>query len=351
MGMSDDDDLAMGAAAARLPVDLAGIFDPEPLDTYQGRLLDSIRQQIAAGDDVLDVTAAIAESNNALTRQLLELAEARLGPPPCRYAWLVLGSQGRGEQVLSSDQDSAIAFDGAGADDESAVRQYFAALSDLVVTALARAGLPLCSGGYMATSWCLPLEDFRSQFRGWIDDPQPLALLQAEVFLDVQACHGELAVDDLEHLLLAGGRLGPFRAQMARAAVTFTPPLSWLGRVRTQNSVLDVKRSGTAAIVLLARLYALAAGSSAHSTVRRLQSTVGTLNTSDADGLVEAYRFLTELRLRHQLEQIGQGRPADNWVRPDGMTDDERRRLRSALHRVRDIQAVTATRFATHTVT
>lgn len=352
MGMSDDDPLGMGTdARTGVLVDVGDIRNREPLDAYQAQLLGTIRSRLDAGDDALAVTAAIAEANNALTRRLLELAEAHLGPPPCRYAWLVLGSQGRGEQVLSSDQDSAIAYEGVPTADEPAVRGYFAALSDLVVTALARAGLPLCSGGYMATSWCLPLEDFRGLFRGWIDEPEPQALLQAEVFLDVQACHGELPVDDLEHLLLAGGRRGPFRAQMARAAVTFTPPLSWLGRVRTQNSVLDVKRSGTAAIVLLARLYALVAGSTAHSTELRLQSTVGTLNASDAAGLVEAYRFLTGLRLRHQVEQIGRGRPADNWVRPDQMTDDERRRLRSSLHTVRDIQAVTASRFATHTVT
>jgi CBS domain-containing protein len=138
---------------------------------------------------------------------------------------------------------------------------------------------------------------------------------------------------------------------MARAAVTFRPPLSWLGRVRTHDAALDVKRSGTAAIVLLARLYALVAGSTAHSTVRRLEATVGTLSPSDADDLVEAYRFLTGLRLRHQVEQVSMGLPADNWVRPDRLTDEERKRLRGALHAVRDVQAVTATRFATHTVT
>ena len=88
---------------------------------------------------------------------------------------------------------------------------------------------------------------------------------------------------------------------------------------------MDVKLGGTAAIVLLARLYALTAGSTEHSTVPRLRAAAagGTLSPASADGLIEAYRFLTELRLRHQVEQIGQGLRADNRISLDGLTIDE----------------------------
>ena len=320
------------------------------LDAYQREMVTVVGRLLADGVDAQQVTQVVASVNDLLTTRLLRLAESELGQPPCGYAWLALGSHGRGEQVLSSDQDSALAFDD-GAD--ATASEYFSQLAGLVVTALTRAGLPLCDGGYMATKWCHPLHEFRGFFRVWVEQPKPQALLRAEVFLDVRPVHGDLSVDVLDRILLGGGSSGRFLAQMARTAVTFTPPLGPFGRLRTKASTIDVKRGGGAAIVLLARLYGLAAGSTARTTVARLEAAAaaGALSHAGAANLVEAYRFLTELRLRHQVGQVGAGVAPDNVVRLDELTREERRRLQDSLRVVRDTQQVTALRFATHTVT
>ena len=338
------------SAPARLVERLRSLDDLSPLDGYQAQVVATVHDLLRDDDvDVLEVTAAIAEVNDALTRRLLSLAEARVGRPPGDYAWLALGSHGRGEQVLSSDQDSALAY----AQDSEHGRAYFGELAALVVQALARAGLPLCDGGYMATSWCRPLPELRAMFAGWVDRPEPEALLRAEVFLDVRPVYGALGVDVLDRTLVVGGSRGPFRVQMARAAVTFRPPLTVFGRLRTVDHTLDVKRAGTAAIVLLARLYALAGGSSSRTTLARLTAAVnaGALSRTDAEQVAAAYRLLTSLRLRHQVAQVRSGRPADNLVRVDRLSEQERDRLRAALRHVRDLQDTTASAFATHTVT
>jgi CBS domain-containing protein len=322
-----------------------------PLDGYQAEMVTVVERLLAESVDVLQITQAVARANDILTIRLLRLAENELGQPPCGYAWLALGSQGRGEQVLSSDQDSAVTYDD---DAKAAGTEYFPRMAELVVTALARAGLPLCSGGYMATNWCHPVSEFSALFRGWVEQPKPEALLKAEVFLDVRPVHGELSVEVLDRILVGGGSSGQFLVQMARAAVTFTPPLGLFGRLRTtSDSKIDVKRGGIAAIVLLARLYALAAGSSARTTVARLDAAAaaGTLSHSAAEKLVDAYRLLTALRLRHQVDQIGTGTVSDNLVRVDDLTAEDQRHLRDALRTVSDVQKVTAMRFATHTVT
>jgi CBS domain-containing protein len=213
-----------GSFPLRAVRDVADIGRLEPLAGYQQQLLDVIAARFAQGDDVLTVTAAIADANNLLTTRLLDLAHAHLGPPPCRYAWLVLGSQGRGEQVLSSDQDSAIVYESGAPERDPAVREYFATLSELVVSALALAGLPLCGGGYMATNWCRSMTEFKQLFHGWIDDPQPHALLWAQVFLDVQACYGDLSIEPLENLLVAGGSRGPFACRWPGPLCCFARP-------------------------------------------------------------------------------------------------------------------------------
>lgn len=331
---------------------LSSIDHLEALDGYCREMTESIGRLLDDGVDALQVTQAVASVNDVLTSRLLEFAERRLGRPPCAYAWLALGSHGRGEQVLSSDQDSALAYDGPGPADADA-EEYFGRLAALVVDALARADIPRCTGGYMATRWSHPLGTFVEYFQRWVDHPLPAALLKAEVFLDVRPVHGALDVSRLDDIIVRGGQRGVFGVQMARAAVAFKPPRVRFGSLRTDDGHLDVKRAGTAAIVLLARLYALAAGSDARTTVLRLQAAgeAGRLSSSGVEQLTDAYRLLTELRLRHQVEQVRRGVVPDNRVAVDTLSPTDLHRLRAAIRTVRVVQQITASRYATHTVT
>ena len=329
---------------------LTSIDRLEPLDGYHGELVAAIDRLLQDGVDALEVTKAVADVNDRLTTRLVELAEEGLGPAPFSYAWLKLGSQGRGEQVLSSDQDSALAYGGPRrADGDPA--NYFSEMAGRVVDGLARAGIRRCSGGFMATTWCHPLEQFTAQFHAWVDRPEPEALLRAEVFFDVRSVYGALPVDGLTDILVTGGGRGPFQAQMAKAAVTFAPPRTIFGRLRTDHGYLDAKRAGTAPIVLLARLYALGAGSMAHSTAMRLRDAgEHALGPQAAQQLTDAYRLLTGLRLRHQVEQSLRGEALDNRIRVDALSADDAAGLRDARKAVRVVQQATAIRFMTHIV-
>jgi CBS domain-containing protein len=137
---------------------------------------------------------------------------------------------------------------------------------------------------------------------------------------------------------------------MARAAITFQPPLRF-GRIRARR--VDLKRAGLAPIVLLARLYALAGGSLARHTPDRLEAAAaaGQLSRQGAAQLAEAYQALTDLRLRSQLRSVEAGRPPDNLVSPDELTTAQRSRLGAALRVVREYQQATAVRFHTDSVT
>lgn len=339
-----------GFPPVRATGELVSIEQLGPLDDYRSQLLELVRVALAGGVEALEVSGGVADAHDALVSRLIELAEQHLGPPPLRYRWLALGSHGRREQVLSSDQDHTLAYEqpppGAGL----AAHEYFVTLAELVVPALARAGMPLCTGGFMATTWCQPIGELEHMFRSWVEDPQPLALIRAEVFLDIRGHHGDLPTEVLDRVLARGGSRGPFRAQLARAAVTFRPPRVRFGWPRRSDVIVDTKLGGTAAIVLLARLYALAAGSDKHGTMPRLEAAAaaGRLGRSEAAMLGDAYRFLTDLRLRHQIRQVDAGLTPDNLVPLAYLTEDQRRRLRETLNVVRDLQDATSIRFSTH---
>lgn len=297
----------------------------------------------AGGLGVVQVGRMLAALSGALVGRFLVLAERELGPPPCRYAWMALGSEGRMEQVLLSDQDNALVYEERG----DVADRYFRALGERVVGALIRAGFPPCAGGYMATNWCLPLAEWRSLFAGWINLPEPQPLLEAQVFFDFRHVHGELSLEPLDRVLLAGGGSQAFLHGLARACLRFRSPLGPFGRVRGEDGLVDLKAGGIAAIVMLARLYALAGGRTPQPTLERLRAATeaGTLSRAGGEILGESFRFLTWLRLREQLRSVAAGEKVGNDVRLQDLSPLERRRLAEALRAVRKQQQATALRY------
>jgi CBS domain-containing protein len=316
---------------------------PGEVSGYSAEVTGVAATLFAGGLGVVQISGAIASLGDVLARRLLTLAELELGPPPCPYAWMVLGSEGRTEQVLLTDQDNAIAY----LEDSDEARAYFAELAARVVAGLVRAGFPTCPGGYMATNWCRPLADWQTLFRGWVDVPEPQALLEAQIFFDFRGVHGALSLEPLERILLSAGRRELFLAHLARAALRGRPPLRFLGRLRTDDGRIDLKAGGIAATVMLARAYALAAGSGARPTLERLSDAAeaGTLSRSAAEILAESFRFLIRLRLQEQLRSARSGEELSNRVRVEALTELERRRLAEAFEAVRNLQDATALRF------
>jgi CBS domain-containing protein len=319
---------------------LAGV---ESLNGYARELAATAAAMVAEDVDPVRIARVIATLNDTLTGKLLRLAEEELGPPPCDYAWLALGSEGRMEQVLATDQDNAVAY----ADDTTEAHAYFDAVADRVVHGLMRAGFPPCPGGYMATRWRRPLRQWEDTFRAWILRPDPQALLEAEVFLDFRGAHGGLSLAELERLRLGSGGRPLFLFQLARAALRFRPPLGLFGRVRDHHGAVDLKRAGLAAIVLIGRLAGIASHSPARPTLDRLKDAAAAdaLSPDTAEALADSFRFLMRLRLGRQLQALAAGGQPGNSVELASLSDLERRRLREAFRTIADAQRSVGARY------
>jgi CBS domain-containing protein len=288
----------------------------------------------ADGVDGLRIAAVVASLRDALTVRMLQLAERELGPPPCPYAWLALGSQGRMEQLLDSDQDTALAY----AEPTPEAGEYFAALAERVTGGLGAAGLPRCPGGFMATAWCRPLEGWQRTFRGWLDEPDGRSLLDAQVFLDFRSVAGELDVGSIVRTLGRGRDRPGILLALARTARRFGPPPGRFGHVRTDRlEPADLKLHGTVPVVLLGRLYGLAAATPERSTAGRLHAAAaaGLLSANAADTLLDAYAVLLSIRLAVELRsRSGDPVPEKALVQP-ALSARQRRELRGAMGAVR----------------
>ena len=291
---------------------------------------------VAAGLDAGVVAAFIARLGDALVRRLLAVSEAELGPPPASYAWLAVGSEGRMEQTLFTDQDNALVY----ADEGAAARGWFAELARRANADLERAGFPACPGGLMARTWHATASEWRARFLGWIDAPSPRALLDAATFFDLRPVAGALSIEPLWDALRGAPDHPAFLRLLARAALDFRPPPPLLLRLRAEASAVDLKRHGLAPIALLARCLGLEAASPARGTAARLEaaSRAGLLDERVAARAVEAHRFLVGLRLRRELDAVAARRRPDPVVPMGELQPLERSGLREAFRAIRALQ-------------
>ncbi len=320
----------------RNPGDLAG---------YGKELTGVAESLLLGGLGASEIGRSVSSLNDQLIRTLLRLGEEKLGPPPTAYAWIVFGSEGRMEQALLTDQDNALVY----LENSAEAAAYFEQLATFVVEGLIQAGFPPCPGGYMATQWRKPLSEWEQLFRRWLETPKPQELLEAQIFFDFRAVHGELSLEPLERIVAQGADQGIFLAQLAKASLQFRPPIGFFRQIKEEDGGVDIKKGGIAPIVSLARVYALEARSQAKGTVERLQAAAreNKLSQDGAETLIEAFGFLMRLRLREQLSALRRGEPPSNKVPLESLSPLERRHLKEAFLQVREMQEAMSHRFHT----
>ncbi len=322
------------------------LASPDAFPDYSGQLGGMVEVLFRGNLDAVEIGRIVSSVNDAAAARLLRLAERELGEPPCPYAWIVFGSEGRREQALLTDQDNALVY----AEDSDAARRYFAELAGRVTGGLIRLGIPPCPGGFMADRWNRPLDSWLELFGGWLAAPEPQALIDAANFFDFRPVHGELSLEPLDEVIGEARGQRSFLAHMARNALDFRPPIGLFRQIRESSGGVDLKRGGIIPVVSLARLFALEGRVSARGTIARLEAAAaaGSLSADGAEVLAEAFRFLLRLRLEHQLEAVRQGRRPENTVPLEGLSHLTGRHLKEAFLAIREIQEAVSMRYGTN---
>jgi CBS domain-containing protein len=338
VGLISSSDLLQHEASSPLYLrrTLETLEAPARLAHYSREVAVMVETLFRSGLGAVEIGRIVSSLNDALVKRLVSLAERDLGPAPTAFAWVVFGSEGRLEQALLTDQDNALIY---GEESETA-RGYFGALAELVVNGLIQVGFPPCAGGFMATHWRKSLEEWRQLFARWVHTPEPQALLEAAIFFDFRPVAGALSLAPLDKILVGAAAERVFIAHLAEGALV-RPPLGFFHRIRSDDGKVDVKKTGIAPIVALARAAALAGGSLERSTLERL-STAGKsgviLSQDDASELAEIFQFLLQLRMRQQLASLQTNRPLDHNVDLNTLSTLERRHLKEGFVMIRRIQ-------------
>ncbi|MGY2492253.1 DUF294 nucleotidyltransferase-like domain-containing protein [Cupriavidus sp. CP313] len=293
------------------------------------------------------LTRFISTLNDALTRRVIDLASAGLRMQDVRWCWIALGSEGRQEQTLSSDQDNGIIL--AGSDGAEALRERMLPLALHINEALDACGFPLCTGQIMASNpqWCLDLHEWRERFASWIIEGDPQALLNATIFFDLRPLYGahDLAQALTDWLAEMAPDNPRFLFQMTENALRRKAPLGVLRTFAVAKSgkftgTIDLKLDAATLFVDAARIYGLACGARTSNTADRLRRAgeARRLEPHEVQAWIGAFDCIQMLRLRTQQRCSERGAAMHNHVDPNELEAGERRALLDALRQARALQ-------------
>lgn len=311
------------------------------------------RTLLSQGVQARRLTALISHLNDLLTQRLLQCVAGTYGFDLQSICWVALGSEGRSEQTIATDQDNAlIVGDDASAGDLAHARSFAAKVND----ALDACGFPLCKGGIMAReAACAGTRgQWQERFNQWIEHGAPQDLLDASIFFDLRALGGQTALaTGLMDAVASAAQASPrFQKQLALNALQRRAPLNWRGAIdEDAQGGLDLKLQGTAIFVDASRILALAHGLSVTGTRERFEKAGERLGRPAAaiESWAGSFEFLQMLRLRVQLER-GASAGADpeakdgapeanpNWMPMQALGRIDRRILREALKVASDLQ-------------
>jgi CBS domain-containing protein len=259
------------------------------------------------------LTSLVSYLNDLLTARLITITAAEFNIEPDQFCWLALGSEGREEQTIATDQDNALIL----ADEVSdAAMQQYLRFARQVNEGLDQCGFPLCKGNVMASNpnYCRRQSDWIKRCAGWIEAGSPQDLLDASIFFDFRALSGNasLAQGVSDYVSMAAAATPRFVALLATNAMNWKVPLTMFGGLDTATvdgkEVLDFKLNGTALVVDFARIYALANNITVRNTRERLEaiSRLPRFGQTKVEDWVSTFEFLQTMRLKAQIDSEGQ---------------------------------------------
>ncbi len=309
-----------------------------------------IQSLINTGAKAQNVTRFLTTVSDAILEKLIGFAIDELGPPPARFVFMILGSEGRKEQTLKTDQDNAIIIEDLPDKAAEEAKNYFLSFSEKVCGWLDEAGYDFCKGGVMAKNrqWCQPLNVWKNYFKQWIHTAEPEALLQASIFFDFRGAYGETdLIDELRNDLFKslGGWPGFFR-HLTENAMFFTPPIGFFRNFLVESKgehrdSFDIK-AAMQPVIDYARIYALHNRIAETNTLGRLQELLDQkkLSAQQYQEIDTVYSYLMQQRFVRQVKAcIEENGKPDNYINPKKLSRIEQTTLKEIFKRIEKFQA------------
>ena len=326
----------------------------DDLHEINGRILDMITRAMNAGADTRSLVHLIAHFNDSFTQRIIALMESQEGITlPQKAAYLALGSEGRGEQTLRTDQDSAMVY----ADDISEQDlEECARFASRLVDSLEFVGIPRCPGNTMASNpqWRHSLSEWQTLLEQWITVPKGEHMVNFGMFQDFRTIHGDASLEKALHQFIYETTQTNmiFFPYVAKNIVRFPAPLGMFGRIKVERKgkdrgKVDLKKAGIFAITEGASLLALENNIDEGTTWDKLEKLgqTGILSKKCSETISEAFSQLVNFRLQRQLSDLAAGNAPSNAIDPQRLPEKAQGELREALRGVNRLMRIIRDRY------
>jgi PAS domain S-box-containing protein len=332
----------------KIEKDIQAASSIEDICVIRNRFPLIIKTLIESKADAEYITRLNSSLSDEIIKSLVNVAIKELGPPPAKFAFIVMGSEGRSSQTLKTDQDNAIIYENVDEHKDKEVNLYFYNLGEKVCNWLDVAGYPFCKGNMMAKNheWCKPLSVWKKYFKNWIITAEPETLIKTKIFFDFRSVCGDanLCKALKDSLFNDLQNKSPFFWQLAKTMLLFRPPLNIFGNIMLESDgehkeKFSMKKALTP-IIDIARIYALKNHIYETNTFKRLALLFekGILNKTDYQDILHVFKYLMYLRLKYQAEAVANNDLPDNYLNPKLIPKLDRAMLKEAFSIIESFQ-------------
>jgi CBS domain-containing protein len=324
------------------------------LKQIRDRMTDLIQNSIQKNIPLSHINNIASEINLALIKRAVELSILDLGSPPARFAWLSIGSQGRKEQLLLTDQDSILVFEDVTPDKYREVKDYFLKLGKRTTATLEKVGYELCPYGHMGSSmmWCKSLTDWAKQYNSWMNTPGENSNDLSSIFFDYEIAFGEPKIEEaIETVILNNTQNNTlFFDFLGNDALRKNAPLSFFKKFIVEEeegpnkNKFDIKTRALMPLIDGARLFALSYNiKGINNTYLRFKqlAIIDPKNAETYLNCAEAFLTLSKFRALEGLKNDDSGQ----FINLSELTKIDKEKLKNALAPMRELEELIKSKF------
>jgi CBS domain-containing protein len=326
---------------------------PKDLKQIRDRLSDLIQNSIQKNIPISHVSNIASEINLAIIKRAVELSILDLGSPPARFAWLSIGSQGRKEQLLLTDQDSILIFEDVTPEKYREVKDYFLRLAKRTTSILEKVGYDYCPNGHMGSNmlWCKSLSDWTKQYNSWMNTPGENSNDLSSIFFDYEIVFGEAKIEEaIENVIFKNAVNNTlFFDFLGNDALKRNSPLSFFKKFIVEEDgphkdKFDIKTRALMPLIDSARLLILNANiKGVQNTYLRFKQLAIT-DSKNAEiylSCAEAFLTLSKFRTVEGLKNDDSGQ----YINLREMSKTDKEKLKNALAPMKDLEELIKSKF------
>ncbi len=316
------------------------------LKEIRHRLTNLIQSSIQKNIPLTHITNIASEINFAILKRAVELSILDLGSPPARYAWLSIGSQGRKEQLLLTDQDSILVFEDVPQNKYIEVKDYFLKLGKKTTATLEKIGYDLCPHGHMGSNmmWCKSLSDWIKQYNNWMNATRDNTDNLSGIFFDYELVIGEQKIETaINNIVFENANNNNlFFDFLGNEALRKNSALSFFKKFIVEEEGInkdkfDIKTRALMPLIDSARLLVLSYDiKGINNTYSRFkQLAIADPKHSEVYlNCAEAYLFLSRIRTLEGLKNENSGQ----YINLEELTKIDREKLKNALIPMKELE-------------